>query len=94
MEFWAVSTEWMEPIQEWISALEEEKEVSLASIAQRYDLFEGNVLKALMSLASLVEEFQALATLRNSVDMLRLLEPAREMILRDIVIAESLYLRL
>jgi hypothetical protein len=47
-----------------------------------------------MSLASLVEEMQALATLSSSVEILRLLEPARELILRDIVVAESLYLRL
>jgi superfamily II RNA helicase len=96
MEYWSLNTEWMEPIQEWIEASsgESEKEVSLASIAQKYDLFEGNVLKALMSLASLVEELQSLATLTNSVHMLRLLEPSRELILRDVVIAESLYLRL
>ncbi len=88
-EFWELSTEWIEPVQDWLTGKE-----TLGSIALKYEVFEGNVQKAMMKLAGLVEECQSLATLTGSVDMLRELDTAREMILRDIVIAESLYLRI
>jgi superfamily II RNA helicase len=88
-EFWELSTEWIEPVQSWLKG-----EETVGSIAQKYGVFEGNVQKAMMKLAGLVEECQALATLTGSVDLLHELDTAREMILRDIVIAESLYLRI
>jgi superfamily II RNA helicase len=88
-EFWELSTEWIEPVQSWLKG-----EETVGSIAVKYGIFEGNVQKAMMKLAGLVEECQALATLTGSVDLLHELDKAREMILRDIVIAESLYLRI
>jgi superfamily II RNA helicase len=88
-EFWELSTEWIEPVQSWLKG-----EETVGSIAQKYGVFEGNVQKAMMKLAGLVEECQSLATLTGSVDLLHELDTAREMILRDIVIAESLYLRI
>jgi len=41
-----------------------------------------------------VEEFRALATLSNNIEMLALLEGAQQIVLRDVVVAESLYLRI
>ena len=87
--FWEMSLEWVEPISEWLSS-----DISLPELAGSYQLFEGNVMKALMKLAGLVEEFQAMASLNGEVEMLRVLEGARELVLRDIVLAESLYLRI
>jgi len=88
--FWQLATEWVEPMTLWVNA----KDETLATIAKRFNLFEGNVQKAVMKLAGLVEELQALATLAGSVELLRQLETAREKLLRGLVIAESLYLRL
>lgn len=87
-QFWSLSTEWISPISAWLDGS------VLPQLANDYGIFEGNIVKALLKLASLVEELQALATLQANPDLLRTLEPAREQILRDIVIAESLYLRL
>ena len=47
-----------------------------------------------MKLMGLVEEFRALATLSNDVGWLEKLEGAQEIVLRDVVVAESLYLRI
>jgi superfamily II RNA helicase len=88
--FWQLSTEWVEPMTLWVNAEEE----TLATIAKRFGVFEGNVQKAVMKLANLVEEVQSLATLAGAVELLRQLETAREKLLRGLVIAESLYLRL
>jgi superfamily II RNA helicase len=87
-QFWTLSTEWIDPVAEWL-----EGTVSVAELAMKYELFEGNVQKALMKLSALLEEFQALATMSGNVDMLDKLAEARPLVLRDLVLAESLYLR-
>ena len=87
--YWSLSTEFLEPVADWLSTDE-----PLAVVAAKHGLFEGNFLKALMKLASLVEEFQSLATLAGEPRILSLLETARPRILRGVVVAESLYLRL
>lgn len=88
-EFWDLSTEWIEPIACWLR-----DEDSVASLAARFELFEGNVLKALLKLASLLEEVQAMLTVLKNVTLLEMLSTARNRILRDVILAESLYLRL
>lgn len=88
--FWELHTEWVEPMTLWVNAPDE----TISSIAIRFGVFEGNVQKAILKLAGLVEEVQALATLAGAVELLRHLEKAREILLRGMILAESLYLRL
>jgi superfamily II RNA helicase len=88
-EFWAFSTEWVEPVSEWLGGT-----ISIAELASKYDLFEGNIQKALMKLAAIVEEFQSMAKIMEEVEWLKELEGCQQLILRGIVLAESLYLRL
>jgi hypothetical protein len=47
-----------------------------------------------MKLMGLVDEFRALATLAGDLGWLEVLEGAQAIVLRDVVVAESLYLRL
>ena len=89
LEFWSLNTEWIEPISSWILG-----EDLLASVAAEYGVFEGNMQRVLMKLAGLVEEFKALATLTNDIGWLSELEGAQAIVLRDVVVAESLYLRI
>jgi len=89
-DYWALSTEWIEPLRTWV----EHPDEPLASVASKHELFEGTFQKAIFKLAALVEEFQAMASLCNAIDLLRVLEGSRPLILHDVVIAESLYLRL
>ena len=88
-KLWELSTDWIEPIAEWL-----EGEVSVAELAAKYELFEGNVQKALMKLGALLEEFQAMATISGNVKLLKLLDDCRPLVLRDLILAESLYLRI
>jgi superfamily II RNA helicase len=88
-EFWDISTEWIEPIACWLR-----DEDSVASLGAKFELFEGNVLKALLKLASLLEEVQAMASVLKNTSLLEMLSGGRNRILRDVVLAESLYLRL
>jgi superfamily II RNA helicase len=88
-KFWAMSLEWIEPITEWLAG-----DIILPELAAKYEMFEGNLMKALMKLAGLVEEFQAMASLTGNIEILKMLDGARQLVLRDIVLAESLYLRI
>lgn len=87
--YWSLHGEWVEPIAEWLVG-----EHTLASLAHKFELFEGNVQKVLMKLSSLLEEVQSMATLLKNTDLLKFLEPGRNLILRDMILAESLYLRI
>ena len=88
-EFWTVNEEWVEPMEQWLAG-----EHSIASLAAAFDMHEGNIQKALMKLASLLEEFQAMASLLKDVELLKVLEGGRQLIVRDLILAESLYLRI
>jgi len=87
--FWGISLEWVEPVHAWLQG-----DVTFPELAATYELFEGNLMKALLKLGGLLEEFQAMASLSGEVAMLKMLEGARQLVLRDIVMAESLYLRI
>jgi superfamily II RNA helicase len=89
-DYWQVKTDCVELIYDWLT----NDENTLGSLAQKYGVFEGNVQKILMKVASLLEELEALATLSGSVEFLKKMEGSRESLLKGIVIAESLYLRL
>ena len=88
-KFWDLSTEWLEPISDWLNS-----EETLGQIAARHEIFEGNLQKALMKLSGLLDEFQAMATMSGNPEMLARIEEARPLVLRDIVLSESLYLRI
>ena len=92
--FWSLSTEWIEPVSRWISSMNQETPLTLGALAAEFGVFEGNALKALLKLAGLVEEVQALASLTGAVEVLRRIEEAKVLVLRDVVVAESLYLRI
>jgi superfamily II RNA helicase len=87
--FWSLSTEWIEPIADWL-----EGEITVSELAAKYEMFEGNVLKGLMKLSGLLEEFQSMASVSGNLEWLAELVEARQLVLRDVVIAESLYLRI
>ena len=87
--YWSLSTEWVEPIAAWVLGDE-----ILPVVAAEFEIFEGNLQRALMKLMGLVDEFRALATLAGNTGWLEVLEGAQAVVLRDVVVAESLYLRL
>ena len=87
--YWELNEEWVEPMQIWLTG-----EHSLASIAHTFGLFEGAVQKAILKLAAILEELQALATLASNVELLKFLDEGRNMVLQDSILAESLYLRI
>jgi superfamily II RNA helicase len=86
--FWDISTEWIEPVADWLKG-----DMSLPELCMQHEIFEGNMMKALLKLSGLLDEFLAMCGLTGELEWIAELSGARELILRDIVVAESLYLR-
>jgi superfamily II RNA helicase len=87
--FWSLSTMWVQIAYDWIV-----HKKSAAEIASAYDLYEGNLMKGIHKLSAIVNEWISMATFLADVDMLEKMKNVPELILRDIAVPESLYLRL
>ena len=86
--YWSLTTLWVQIGTEWVDG------VDAAHLSSKYEIYEGNLMKGLLKLNSIVQEWVTIATLRADVDMLNTMKDAQITILRDIAQPESLYLKL
>ena len=84
--FWDLSPLWVSVTARWIAG------DAITVIAAELDLFEGNVLRGLLRVANLLEEWGSIATIRNDLATLEKLRGLT--FLRGEVVVDSLYLRL
>ena len=64
------------------------------ALVQEYGIYEGNLMRSLLKVANLVEEWMAMATFCGDVEMLDHLRDVPGTLLRGLAQPESLYLRL
>jgi superfamily II RNA helicase len=64
------------------------------NICESYGCYEANFTKIILKASNLVEELVAVATLATDTQLLEVLVPAGASLIRDIVVPDSLYLRL
>lgn len=86
--YWSLTTLWTEIGTRWFSG------TSAAELRSHFDVYEGNLMRGLMKLAALTNEWIALATLQADVDMLDKCKDIVVGLMRDIAQPESLYLTL
>ena len=86
--YWNVSTQWIEPIQRWM----EGEHASV--ICAEYDIFEGNFIRIIMKIANMVDEWLSMAVYCQHVEQVEKMTEVRTRIIRDMVVSDSLYLRL
>lgn len=86
--FWTLKTTWIEPLYRWVSG------ESAAILCQEYGIYEGNLMRSILKVANMVEEWINLATYTQNIEMLRVLEGLREKLVRDLAKPDSLYLKL
>ena len=87
---WNLSLQWTEPVFQWIT----NPEIPMATICTDYGLFEGNFVRGLLKLANLLDEWLSLATFCEHTDQIEKITAVKGLIVRDLVLPESLYLRL
>jgi superfamily II RNA helicase len=86
--YWTLSTEWVEVIDRWMSG------APVAEVCSDFGLYEGNLMRMLLKMVNIVEEWRCLATLAKDVEMLEKLRGVEVSLLRDVAVCDSLYLRL
>jgi superfamily II RNA helicase len=85
-KFWNLSASWLLIVERWLAG------AGLTEIALEFDLFEGNVQRALLRIANILEEWGAIATLRRDLVTLEKLTALN--FLRNEIVVDSLYLRI
>lgn len=87
-DFWIISPFWMFVVKEWMEGQE------ACVLTTKYELYEGNLMRGLLKIANLLDEWIAIATFCGDVQMLDKLRDIPTQLLRGIAQPESLYLRL
>ena len=86
--YWNLTTLWVQIGTDWVEGMD------AAHVSSKYEIYEGNLMKGLLKLNSIVQEWVTIATLKADVDMLNTMKDAQTTLLRDIAQPESLYLKL
>jgi superfamily II RNA helicase len=86
-EYWHLTSDWMNPIMDWANGQEVE------AICQTYELFPGNLIRVVMSVQNAIDELISIATYTSNVSLLEKLTEAKQLLVRNVLVADSLYLR-
>jgi superfamily II RNA helicase len=86
--YWDVNTEYVEIIWNWVNGS------TLSEISANYGIFEGNFIRILMKLASILEEWKVLASIAKDTVTLNALADAHTLLQVGFASSESLYLNL
>lgn len=85
---WEITKNWWPIVWDWLH------EVSIGEIVQKYNIYEGNLTRAMMKISNLLDEWRNMATYRRDVWMLEHLDGIERYLIRDVVMPDSLYVRL
>jgi len=86
--YWNLNSRWIEPVWRWLNG------ESCSLLCAEYGFYEGNFIRSILKVANLLEEWTNLALYTKNTAMLSKLEGLSARLVRDIVVPESLYLRL
>ena len=85
---WKLCTFWIGPMWRWMEG------DAVATICQEHGVYEGNLIRSVLKLQNMLDEWRAMATYCQHTDVLDKFEKAHELLLREAVIQDSLYLHL
>ena len=84
--YWCISTEMVEPVSRWINGEQ------LSVICQEYELFEGNLMRSLLKIGNILDEWLNMAIYCQHIYQIEKIIALKERI--TLTKADSLYLRL
>jgi len=85
---WTLGTFWINLIWRWMEG------DSVATLCSEYGIYEGNLIRSVLKVQSMLEEWRSMAGYCQHTDVLAKLENADSLLLREAVIQDSLYLHL
>jgi superfamily II RNA helicase len=86
--YWNTSTAMVEPIRRWM----EGEHASV--ICAEYSIFEGNFIRSVLKIANMLDEWLAMATYCQHTDQIEKITEVKSRLIRDVIVSDSLYLRL
>ena len=85
---WNLSTSWIGPIWDWMAG------DSVATICGNYGVYEGNLIRSVLKLQNMLDEWRSMAAFCEHTDMMDKLRDAHTLLIREAVIQDSLYLHM
>jgi superfamily II RNA helicase len=85
---WKMGTTWVAPLWDWMNG------ESVARICVNYQVYEGNLIRSVLKLQNMLDEWRSMASFCEHTDVLDKLKDANQLLVREAVIQDSLYLHL
>jgi hypothetical protein len=85
---WNMSTSWIGPMWDWING------DAVATICQTYGIYEGNLIRSVLKLQNMLDEWKSMAAFCEHTDIMDKFRDAHHLLLREAVIQDSLYLHM
>lgn len=85
---WKMSTAWIGPMWDWMNG------DAVATICQNYGLYEGNLIRSVLKLQNMLDEWRSMAAFCEHTDVMDKFRDAHHLLLREAVIQDSLYLHM
>jgi len=86
--YWALSLGCVEPVWRWLNG------ESSGQLCADYGVYEGNLMRVVLRIANIADEWINLATYCEDTEMVTLMTAVKSGLLRDIAVTDSLYLRI
>lgn len=84
---WSITQELWYIIQDWVNG------IPISEIVEKYNIYEGNLTRTILKIVNILDEWRNMATYRGDVWMLEYVQDLDKLLIRDIVIPDSLYVR-
>ena len=85
---WKMSTAWIGPIWDWMNG------DAVATICQTYGIYEGNLIRSVLKLQNMLDEWRSMAAFCEHTDIMDKFRDAHHLLVREAVIQDSLYLHM
>jgi superfamily II RNA helicase len=85
---WSMGTSWIGPMWDWMNG----DPVSL--ICSNYGIYEGNLIRSVLKLQNMLDEWRSMATFCEHTEILDKYKDAHNLLIRQAVIQDSLYLHM
>lgn len=86
--YWDLSTSCIEPVWRWLNG------ESSGQLCVDYGIYEGNLMRVVLRIANIADEWISLATYCEHTEMVEKMSAVKVGLLRDIAVTDSLYLRI
>ena len=85
---WKMSVSWLGPLWDWMQG------EAVSTICSNYGIYEGNLIRSVLKLQNMLDEWRSMATFCEHTDILEKFKDAHRLLVREAVIQDSLYLHL